>query len=87
MKLNLDLPVTNLAGEAIEGSNLGKIFADVLARSSKGDSIKLMDWALKLFNGQEIEINSEDSLLFKNLVEQNEEITILVKAQILKLLK
>lgn len=84
MKVNLNFEVKDLSGKSIEGTNVGKILAEVMVRSSKGDSIKIMDWALKLYNKQEIEISDGDFDTFKSLVENNEEITVLVKAPILK---
>jgi len=86
-KVDLNKSITDLDGNAIEGSNLGKLVAQMLVTSSKGDALKYMAWALKLHAGETLELDPSDLQTLKSFVESHEQLTILSKAQILDALK
>lgn len=83
MKINLAFNFTNLLGKEISGESAGKILAAYLSTTNKGNSIKLWDWALKLYNDKDLEIDSTDADVLIGLIENAENLTVLAKAQIL----
>lgn len=83
MKLNLDKNLLSLGGEPLEGGNMAKILANTLANSSQGNVIKFYDWAVRLYNEGEIEVDRADMSVLKQVIESNQNLTILAKAQLL----
>lgn len=83
MKINMDLPILGLDGKELENSNLGKLIAQVLVQSSKGDALKLWHWAQKLYAGEELDLDPSDAETLKSFIKDNETLTILAKAQAL----
>jgi hypothetical protein len=83
-KIDLNKAITDLDGKNIEGSNLGKLVAQMLVSSSKGDALKYMSWALKLHAGESLELDPSDVETLKNFVKDHDQLTILSKAQILE---
>lgn len=86
MKINLNNSLVGLDGKEIADSNLGKLVANILAASNKGDAAKMWHWALKLHAGEELELDPSDLETLKSFIKENEQLTILSKAQILQLL-
>lgn len=82
--INLNKNVVDLDGKDIEGVNLGKIIAQTLVQSSKGDALKFWSWANKLHAGEPLDLDDSDKELFKNFIKENDSLTILTKAQVLK---
>jgi len=87
MKLNLNLPIVGLDGTEIADSNVGKLIAQVLAQGSKGDALKFWHWAQKLYAGEELDLDPTDAETLKNVIKDNESLTILAKAQALACFK
>jgi uncharacterized protein YecA (UPF0149 family) len=83
-KINLNKAITDLDGKDIEGSNLGKLVAQMLASASRGDALKYMAWALKLHAGEELELDPSDKETLKNFIKDHEQLTVLSKAQMLQ---
>lgn len=83
-KIDLNKAIKDLDGKEIEGSNLGKLVAQMLASANKGDALKYMSWALKLHEGKSIELDPSDLETLKNFVKDHEQLTNLSKAQILE---
>ena len=81
--INLNKAIKDLDGIEIEGSNLAKLVAQMLASSSKGDALKYMAWALKLHAGENLELDPTDKETLKNFIKDHEQLTILSKAQML----
>lgn len=75
--------IFGLDGKELEDSNVGKLVAQVLVQSSKGDALKLWHWAQKLYVGEELDLDPSDTETLKNLIRENETLTILSKAQAL----
>lgn len=84
-KIDLNKAITDLDGKEIEGSNLGKLVAQMLASSNKGDALKYMSWALKLHAGESLELDGSDAETLKNFIKDHEQLTVLTKAQVIQL--
>jgi hypothetical protein len=87
MKIDFNFSLLDLDGNPIENANVGKLIANILVQQSKGDPLKFWDWALDLNKGKELDLDSSDQETFRNFIKENEQITIIAKAQILKALK
>lgn len=87
MKLDFNFDIKDLTGNAIKGQTAGKILAQMLSQQSKGNSLKLYDWALKLWNDKPIEIDATDSDVLLSLVESSEYLTIISKVPIMNYIK
>lgn len=87
MKLNFNVVLKNLVGETVK-ENLGEILAHQLAVAvTKTDEyvVKYMQWAFKLQEQQELEIEKKDSDHLKKFIVENSNITNLAKAPMLEL--
>lgn len=87
MKLDFKFNITDLAGKEIPNSSADKILANTLSTLNKGNSIKLYDWALKLWNGKGIEIDDTDTEVLQGIIETSEMLTVLSKAQMIEYIK
>ncbi len=89
-KINFNLPVIGLDGIGLKDANgevfLGKILAPVIAGQNKGDSLKLLTWAMGIFKGEELALDRSDINVLKELIDTDTQMTILVKAQLLAVL-
>lgn len=83
MKLDFNQPLKNLDGTVIEDSNMGKILADQLALSAKGNALKYWELALKLHRGEEVDLDQADQAAVKEFIEKHEALPNLTKAQLL----
>ena len=83
MKINMNLPILDLEGKELPDSNIGKLVAQMLVQTSKGDALKYFHWAQKLHAGEELELDPSDSETLKSFVKDHDQITILAKAQAL----
>jgi hypothetical protein len=86
MKINLNKNLIDIDGEVMPNVNAGKLLAQQLAQSAKGDPVKLWGWALKLNAGEELELDKSDFETLKSFVNNNENLFVISKAQILDLL-
>ncbi len=90
MEINLNKRFLNLDGtEAAEASapTQGQLVAQVLANQTKGNSIKLLDWAMSLHQNKPITLDDADHGTLVSLIESTEALPALSKGQILKSLK
>jgi hypothetical protein len=83
MKLDFNQPIVGLDGTVIEGSNMGRILADQLVISTKGNAIKYWEMALKLHRGEVIDLDQADQSMVKEFIEKHESLPNLTKAQLL----
>lgn len=86
MKIDLNKSVKDLDGVEIPDGHMGKIIANMLTQSIRGDALKYWGWALKLNNKEELEIDQSDFETLKEFVKNHEQLTILTKAQVLEIL-
>ena len=85
MKINLNKSITDLSGKEIEGSDLGQLLAQMLASAStKENAVKMYYWAQKLYAKEELDLDPSDTSILKSFVENNEQLTVLAKAQVLE---
>jgi hypothetical protein len=83
MKLDLNTPLLNLEGTAIEDATIGKVLATQLSSASEGDAVKYMIWATLLYKGSPIEVDKADIAKIEKFVEGHRALTNLAKAAIL----
>lgn len=83
MKINLNKNVVGLDGQEIQDSNIGKILANVLVSGSNPNHQKITYWAIKLYDGEELDLDPSDVLIFEELV-NNSNLTNLVKTRIIE---
>lgn len=69
--------------EAKQEITLGKMLANQIAFSGKGDALKLFGWAQKMYAGETLDLDATDTETLKTLIKDNEQLTILAKAQLL----
>ena len=82
--INFNKNLLDLDGKEIEGANIGKIVAQTLVQSSKGDALKYWGWATKMNAGEELDLDKSDTETLKNFIKESETLTILTKAQALE---
>lgn len=87
MKINFNWELKGLDGRPMQNGNAGKALAQALAQQNQGNSIKLHDWALKLWNNSALEIDDTDADVLVALIERTESLTILAKAPMIEYLK
>lgn len=88
MELDLNFNLKNLSGETLsEEAHAGKLLANILSSSNKGNSIKLFDWAITLWNKKPIKLDDTDKDILKAFIENSESLTNMSKAQLLRCLK
>ena len=89
MKLDFNFRFKDLSGKDLQGESglANKMLANVLSNQNKGNSIKLFDWSLKLWNEGIIEVDDTDSEVLSALIENTETINVIAKAPLLKYIK
>lgn len=85
--LLLGLDGQPIKDEKNESLTLGKLLANQLAFSGKGDALKIFNWAQKMYNGEVLELDKSDETTLKDLIKNNEQLTVLAKAQMLTVFK
>lgn len=83
MKLDLNFELKDLQGNPIADANAGKIIANGLVGESQGDPLKYWDWATKLYNGKELDLDESDTETLKNYIKNSQGFTVLLKSQVL----
>ena len=88
--MNFNKSIKNLNGVSVKDQTgkdvtLGNILSEQLVSGNKGDAIKFYGWALKLHEGLELDIDKSDKQTLKDFITNNEQLTILAKAQLLEL--
>jgi hypothetical protein len=73
--------------EKNEVITLGKMLANQLAFTGKGDALKLFNWAQKMYNGEVLDLDKSDEGVLKEFIKNNEQLTVLAKAQLLTVFK
>jgi hypothetical protein len=89
-KINFNMPLFGLDGNSLTDVNgevtLGKIFAPIIAGQNKGDSLKLLSWAMAIYKNEDLVLDKSDTNVLKELINTDQQMTVLVKAQLLELL-
>lgn len=86
MKLTFDFQIKNLKGEEFKGedNNASSLLANVISQSNKGSAVKLWDWALKIYNKQEVTFSETDLDVLKAIIDESQTLPVITKAQILQ---
>lgn len=85
MIVDLNFPLYGL-DEKTKIAEAGELVASVLASQSKGDSIKLFDWALSFHKKNCVTMDASDLIKLKEIISTDVTLTALAKAPILKYL-
>ena len=89
-KYNFNIPVLALDGshlvDGVKELTLGAILAPVIAQQTKGDALKLFSWAMSIYKNEDLILDKSDQNTLKDFINSNENMTILVKAQLLEIL-
>ena len=89
--LEFNSPLKGLDGQPIKDAegpiSLGKLLSGRLAFSNKGDALKLFTWAQKLYNDQPLDLDKSDEGTLKEFIKNDEQLTVLAKAQLLEVFK
>ena len=87
-KIDLNKSVLGLDGVEIKENGkivtMGYALGNFLVGANKGEALKYYDWAVALHNGKTITLDGSDFKKIYSFVEDHDQLTILVKAQILK---
>jgi hypothetical protein len=86
--LDFNVTLKDLAGEEIkdergEALKVGKLLAGQLAFANKGDALKMFHWAQKLYTGEKLDLDKSDESTLKEFIKNNEQLTVLARAQML----
>ena len=87
MKVNMNKALLGLDGSELPDTNIGKIVAQTLVNTAKGDPLKQWHWGQKLYAGEELDLDPSDAETLKNIIKEADQITILTKAQALECFK
>ena len=83
-KYNFDISFKGLDGKELPDSNMSNFLASRIAEATKGDAIKLYTIAVKLFNDKVLICDDTDKKVIEQMIKENANINILVKAQLLE---
>ena len=86
--LDFNVTLKGLDGKEVkddkgETLTIGKLLANQIAFTNKGDALKLFNWAQKMYAGEALDLDPTDTDTLKTLIKDNEQLTILAKAQLL----
>lgn len=90
MKINLNFDLTDLDGKPLvprtpdDVVNCGKVVANALVQTAKGDPLKHHEWAVKLWKGEELDLDKSDTHYLKKFVEDHQGLTHTVKAPVIE---
>jgi len=83
MKLNFNKSLQNLDGSEVEQSNMGKLLANVLSQANTGEPVKCWEMSLKLFKGEELDIDTTDKEMLEGVIKASQNLSNAGKAQLL----
>ena len=83
MVINLNQSLVDMEGTPIPDAEMNKILANALQNSRTGDALKLWNWAVKLYNNEELDLDPSDFSTIRAFVEAEQTFPVLTKAQIL----
>jgi hypothetical protein len=94
MKIELNGPLTNLEGKAMQDTSIAKLTANVIGtektelhtssvQASELDTVKAYVLAQSLYNGKAIDVEKDTLEKIKNAIEKTETLVVFGKAQII----
>lgn len=89
IKLDFDWTLKSLANKPLEGDedaiHAGKALAGLLTSATESSApIKYFDWALKLYNKQPLEVDSQDYEELKKFIKEHKRLFVIAQAQLLQ---
>lgn len=84
MQVDLNFDLFGLDGKT--AAVAGELIAGLLMSQSKGDSIKLFDWAISFNKKEVVTMDASDLIKLKEIISNAENVTVLAKAPILRYL-
>lgn len=90
--INLNKNLNGLGGDTmlqpdgnggVEAVSINKTLATIISRETKGDVVKLTDWAFSLYKGEAIILDASDLSVIKSIVNNSTILNVLSKRQIL----
>lgn len=84
MQVDLNFDLFGLDNKKV--AEAGELVAGILATQTKGDAIKLLDWALSFYKKEVVTMDASDLIKLKEIITNAENVTVLAKAPILKYL-
>ena len=78
--------VGNDGQPAQNGQTLSKTLSEFLGRQTKGKSLKLYGWHKDLQVGNDLNLDESDTTDLKKLIEEDENLFVFVKGQLLEVL-
>ncbi len=85
--MQVDLNFDLLGLDGVKVAVAGELVAGVLASQSKGDAIKLFDWAMSFYRKEVVTMDASDLIKLKEIISNAENVTVLAKSPILKYLE
>ena len=86
--INLNKPLLGLDGVPIEDATgpilIGKLLANALMQAKSEAPMKTLDWARKLWLGAPLDLDKQDTSLFRKLIDECTTMTDMVRGQILE---
>ena len=87
MKLLFNFKMPNLDGTTDNNPKASAILSQMLSSQNKGNSIKLYDWAMKIYREQPLEIDQTDSDVLYELINSTELLTVAAKVPLMNYIK
>lgn len=86
--LDFNVALKGLDGQEVKDESgtpvtIGKLLSSQLAFTNKGDALKLFHWAQKLYSGEPLDLDKSDQSVLSEFIKNNEQLTVLAKAQML----
>jgi len=85
---NFNKPLLDLEGNPLKDANgeinMGKALAQHLAQLSKGNAVKIFDWAITLNKKGVLTLDRTDARDLRRTIDNMDSITVLFKAQLLE---
>ncbi len=86
MKLRFNKPMLDLNDESIPGETLGQRLSGFLAGATKGDAIKMFEWARTLYKNEVLDLDTSDQKKLNAFISEHEGISNILKAQCLEVM-
>lgn len=81
--VNLNFKFKGLDGKELE-QNAGTLLATLLSNSNTKTPVKFYEWAVKFHKAEAFDITADDLKIFRDFINDSEQLTALAKAQILE---
>ncbi|WP_377022395.1 hypothetical protein [Mucilaginibacter angelicae] len=85
---NFNIPLLGLDGVPFVNpdstpTTLGAQLAPKIASATQGDALKLLNWAITIYNNKDLTLDLSDELTLKDFI-KNSDLPVIVKGQLLK---